>query len=163
MFNIIEKVLSYFVILNAIQNHSSNRIESEIEDVVVENDIRTRKIIELKFLKLTLHSSCLVSCNHFESLFRSRSFKTLSIRMRVRSVVVSFLIFCSSRTIHNKKIRFLLISWKIWFFESQMIQLACWKWFNKLKTRSRTWIKNTMNNAIWSMNFKMKEKFYKKK
>ncbi len=127
VFDIIEKVLSYSAILSAIQNHSSNRIELEIENFVVENDTRTRRIIESKFLKFILHSSCFVRCNHLESLSHSRSLKTLSIRMCAQSVVASCLIFCSSQTIHSRRIRFLLISWKVWSFESQMIQLACWK------------------------------------
>jgi hypothetical protein len=95
-----------------------------------------------------LHSSCLVKCSHFESLSRNRSLKTSHIRMYARIAVASCLTSCSSRTIRSKKSRFLLIFWKIWSFESQMIQIACWKWFNKSETKSRKWIKNTMSNVI---------------
>ncbi len=143
MFNIIEKVLFYYAILNAIQNHSSNRIQNS-------KTLSSSKIVSRfskKENRKILHSACLARCNHFESLSRNRSLKTLFTRMCAQSIVASCLILCSSRTIRSKKIRFLLISWKIWSFESQMIQIACWKWFNKSEIKSRKWIKNTTSNV----------------
>ncbi len=144
VFDIIEKVLSYYAILSAIQNHSSNRIQNS-KNVVVVEDRRSISILENR---KTLHSSCLVKCSHFESLHRNKSLRTLSIRMCAQIVVISCLILCSSRTIRSRKTRFLLIFWKIWFFESQMIRFACWKWFNKSETSSKKRTRSTMNNAI---------------
>jgi hypothetical protein len=43
-----------------------------------------------------------------------------------------------------------------------MIQFACWKWFSRSETRQRKWIRSTMSNATWSMNFKTKKKLYKR-
>jgi hypothetical protein len=47
----------YFIMLFWVRYKITHRIESklEIEDVVVEDDIRIRRIIESQFLKLTLH------------------------------------------------------------------------------------------------------------
>jgi hypothetical protein len=136
----------YLIMLFWVRYKITHRIEFRIrKNVVVVEDRRQISILENRKI---LHSSCLVRCNHFESLHRSRSLRTLSIRMCAQIVVASCLILCSSRTIRSRKIRFLLIFWKIWSFESQMIRFACWKWFNKSETSSRKWIRNTMNNAI---------------
>jgi hypothetical protein len=132
VFDIIEKVLFYYVILSAIQNHSSNRIQNSKTSSSSKIVLRFSK----KENRKILHSSCLVRCNHFESLSRSRSLKTSFIRLYARIVVASCLTLCSSRTIRSRKTRFLLIFWKIWSFESQMIQIACWRWFNKSETKS---------------------------
>jgi hypothetical protein len=145
--DIIEKVLLYYAILSAIQNHSSNRIE-------IRNRRRRRRkrYSNSKNHRITIfeiHSAsttCLVWCNH-QTHF-NRSLRTSFTRIYARIVVTSCLTSSSSRMIHNKKIRFLLIFWKIWFFESQMIQIACWRWFNKSETKSRKRIKNIMNNVI---------------
>jgi hypothetical protein len=104
----------------------------------------------------------MVRCNHFESLSRSRSLKTLFVRMCAQNVVTSCLILFSSRTIHNRRIRFLLTLWRTWLFESQMTRFACWKWFNKSEMKLKKWLENIMNHATWLMNFKTKKKFYKR-
>jgi hypothetical protein len=147
VFNIIEKVLLYHVILSAIQNRSSNWIE-----IRNRRRRRRRRYSNSKNHRITIsetHSAsaaCLVWCSHQTHL--NRSLRTSSTRMYARIVVTSCLTSCSSRTIRSKKIRFLLISWEIWSFKSQMTQIACWRWFNKSKTKSRKWIKNTTSNMI---------------
>ncbi len=144
--DIIEKVLLYYAILSTIQNHSSNRIETRNR-----RRRRRRRYSNSKYHRITIletHSAseaCLVWCNH-QTRF-NRSLKTSFTRMYARIVVASCLTSCSSRTIPNRKIRLLLIFWKIWFFESQMIQIACWRWFNKSETKSRKWIKSIMSNV----------------
>ncbi len=49
MFNIIEKVLSHLVILSAIQNHSLHS-KFELEDDVIQNDTRIRRITDSAFI-----------------------------------------------------------------------------------------------------------------
>jgi hypothetical protein len=138
----------------------THRIESESKRHRRRRQRQTQISI-LEKMKI-LHLSCLVRCSHFQSRHRSRSLRTLSIQIYARNVAASCSTLCLSRKIHSRRIRFLLIFWRIWSFESQMIQFAYWKWFSKSETRSRKWIKSTMNNVIWSMNFKTKEKFYEK-
>ncbi len=62
----------------------------------------------------------------------------------------------------QQKISIFIDIWRNWSFELQMIQFACWKWFSKLKTRQRKWLKNTTSNVTSSTNFRTKERRYKK-
>ncbi len=82
--------------------------------------------------------------------------------MCAQNVVASCLILFPSRTIHSRRIWFLLIFWRTWLFESQMTRFACWKWFNKSEMKLKKWSESIMSNATWLMNFKTKEKSYKK-
>ncbi len=123
----------YLIMLFWVRYKITHRIESEFE---TSSSSKTKTDFDHQEIEI-LHSSCLVRCSHFESLRRSESLRTLSIRMYARIVAASCLTLCLSRKIHSKKIRFLLTFWKIWFFESQIIQFACWKWFSRSETRQR--------------------------
>ncbi len=161
MSDTIEKVLHYSAILSAIQNHSSNRIE-----IWNRKRRRRRRNSNSKNLRITtseIHSAstaCFVWCSH-QTHF-NRQFRTSSTWMYARIVAASCLILCSSRTIHSMRTRFLMISWRDWSFQLQMIQFACWKWFSKSETRQRKWTRSITSNVIWLTNFKTKERFCEK-
>jgi hypothetical protein len=134
----------YLIMLFWVRYKITHRIESELE---TSSSSKTKTDLDFQENEI-LHSSCFVRCNHLESLHRSRSLRTLSIRMYARIVVASCLTLCSSRKIHSRKTRSLLTFWKIWSFESQMIQFACWKWLSKSEMRLKKWSRSIMSNAI---------------
>jgi hypothetical protein len=121
----------YLIMLFWVKYKITHRIKFEFE---TSSSSKTKTDLDHQEIEI-LHSSCLVKCSHLKLLHRSRSLKTLSTRMYARIVAVSCSTFCLSRKIHSRKTRSLLTFWKIWSFESRMIQLACWKWFSELKTR----------------------------
>ncbi len=150
----------YLIMLFWVQYKITHRIQFEFE-TSSSSKTKTETNLDSREIEI-LHSSCLVRCNHFESLHRGRLLRTLFTRMHARIVAASCLIFCSSRKIHSRRIRFLLTFWRTWFFESKMIQFACWKWFSKSNMRLKKCLRNITNNVIWLTNFKTKERFYKK-
>jgi hypothetical protein len=101
VFDIIEKVLFYSAILNAIQNHSSNRIETRNRRRRRRKRYSNSKNHRITIFEIHSASTCLVWRSYLESMSRNQSLKTFFILTYESIVAVFYLTLNFKRTIHN--------------------------------------------------------------